>query len=172
MARPPAASFRHARLGLIGVEGQLPVGWAVECAESVTVEDISAGPGIRLNIQFDGSEYTSIVIGSFVRPRPGDIYLSKAEVSFPETSNVAAAFFVVREWVENGACVGQVTRSVQIAEKPETAVVGILPERGDRLLQPVLAIKRASPMPAMARVLVRSPVIASLYQYPGWLSDP
>lgn len=172
MARPPTPSFRHARLGLVGVEGQLPAGWAVERAESVSVENISGGPSIQLEVRFGDAEYTSIVTGSFVHPRPGDIYLAKAEISFAGSDNIAACFIVVREWVENGACVGQVTRTVGVGDRPETAVVGLVPERGDRLLQPVIAIKRASPLPAVARIIIRSPILASLYQYPDWLADP
>ena len=172
-AEPPPASLRHARTGTVGVDGQLPAGWLAESMSSVVVEDIDPPESsIVLEFQFEAnmqSDYVSLVIGPFLRPRRKDIYVSRVEMAVTSAENIDAAYFVVREWIENGACVSQTARPIKLSDQFEVGIVGAVGDEQDRLLQPAISFRRKTPSAGRAHVILRRPVFASIYDYPGWL---
>jgi hypothetical protein len=167
-------SFRHARQGVVGVDGQLPQGWVGESTSSIVVESVSAGPLIQLDLRFaEGltTDFVSLTIGPFLQPRPQGLYLSKVELRCLESQNVDAAFIIVREWIPNGSCVRQAVRQVRLQPTFEPCIVGMVAESADFLLQPVLTFKRASALAGKIQIAVRRPVLNNLYDYPAWISD-
>src|SRR5690242_17963891 len=94
---PPQQSFRHARKGEVGVDGQLPLGWLGESIGSIIVQDVATGPTIQLSIETpleSAQDFFSLVIGPFLRPRLNEVYLCKIELSCLDAQNVEAAYLL------------------------------------------------------------------------------
>lgn len=174
---PKFSRFRFAREGLVSENGRLPADWSVECISDLMIDEIDLGPGgpamsiTITDVQAD-AEYFSVVLGGYHAVSRDDIGIVTFETRFSGVENVAGAFAVVREWVAGGEYIGQATRPVSLHGEAARSVVARGAGGVDRVLQPLLSLRRKQPGPVRLTVRLSRVVFGSLYEHTDWLATP
>jgi hypothetical protein len=178
MIRPatlPRVSFKHAREGMIGVNGQLPLGWSGELLSLTKisrVEGPETGPAVTVHFEFgpsEVSEFVSIVAGPYVHGAASDVFVLGAEIELNDAENIGDGFAIIREWEPNGPCIGQQLRVFSPSARPSHAFVAAQIRDPKHLLQPVFSFRRDATKGGRGVLTVRRMILSSIYEFAEWL---
>jgi hypothetical protein len=175
-AKPvPFVALRHAKVGRLGMDGRLPHGWSGEHTTEVVVEDVNpAGerPTVTLSLKFSGSaqsDFVGICVGQYL-PVPRDaVVVLASEISFERRQNVAAGFVLLREFEEGGEFVRQSTRPLKLVDEPQIGLVAHEVQGDNRVIQPVILVRRQSAADGELSVTLRGLAFGNLYDNPRWI---
>lgn len=142
-------SIRHFKPGVAGESGQIPPSWIREQIAELVVDAASSDggkPTVALTFKFDETsegEYASLCFAPLTVGSPGDVFALQCGLQLEGLENVAEAFAIIREWDTDSRFVRQSTRPLEVTAEPQSLFVMSEIKDGGRLLQPLIAFKKA-----------------------------
>jgi hypothetical protein len=174
---PPFSRFRFAREGSILANGKLPQGWTNENADDVSVDAIDTGPdgpSVTVTVSFAAANpapFVSVVLSDYLPLPADDVLAMRLDAEVIRHSGAQGAFLILREWIEGGTYVGQATRPIPL-ERAVTPITAARMAGGtQRLIQPVLSIRRQEGSEGTVTMRLRRIAVGSLHDHPAWLTD-
>lgn len=143
-------SIRRVRPGVVGQGGEIPANWIREQVSELSVLSASADGGkpvVGLNFKFDETsqgDYVSLCFAPLTVTVPGDVFALQCKLQLEKLENVSEAFAIIREWDTDSRFVRQSTRNLETSADAQTLLVLSEIKDPGRLLQPLIAFKKAA----------------------------
>lgn len=174
-AKPKYVSLRYAKLGKLDEGGRLPAGWGLENLTDVEITDIDLRPqmlGITCTFKIDPAlpgEFAGIALGDYASIEQDEPFALSTQIDLQSAEGISQVYLLIREWIGGGEYVGQATRIVELAPESSPTLVVRTGRSTGHVVQPALALRRPTGVPAWGTITIRKLMFGSLYEHPDWL---